>query len=77
MSYNDYSSLEIFRAIDQFAHGSVNTDNLRVFFLNFPFCNDLDEADLKNWLRRYDRDADGKLDYADFVRSLGPYCNYS
>lgn len=77
LSYNDYSSLEIFRAVDQFAHGNVNCDNLRVFFLNFPFCGDLEENDLKNWIRRYDRDADGKLDYADFVRSLAPYCNYS
>ena len=33
--------------------------------------------DLKNWIRRYDRDADGKLDYADFVRGLAPLCNFS
>jgi hypothetical protein len=77
LSYNDYSSLEIFRAIDQYAHGNINCDNLRCFFLNFPFCSALSESDLKNWIRRYDRDVDGKLDYADFVRALGPYCNYS
>ena len=77
MSYNDYSLIEIFRAIDQFAHGKINVDNLRVFFLDFDFCSDLEEEDLMNWLRRYDRDADMGLDYFDFARSLGPYCNYN
>jgi len=69
--------LEIFRHIDQFAHGNINADNLRVFFRNFEFCNDLEEEDLLNWIRRYDRDVDMKLDYSDFVNSLGPYCQYT
>lgn len=77
MSFQDYSMLEIFRHIDQFAHGHINPDNLRVFFRSFDFCSDLDEEDLLNWIRRYDRDVDQKLDYADFVTSLGPYCQYS
>ena len=68
--------LEIFRHIDQFAHGNINTDNLRVFFKSWDFCADLEESDMKNWIRRYDRDVDGKLDYSDFVTSLGPYCQY-
>lgn len=76
MTYVDFSILEIFRHIDQFAHGKINADNLRVFFLGFPFCSDLDEEDIQNWIRRYDRDADMQLDYADFVTSLGPYCNF-
>lgn len=77
MGYQDYSMLEIFRTIDKFAHGFVNTDNLRVFFKDFDFCSDLDEEDLLNWIRRYDRDVDLQLDYADFVKSLGPYCQYT
>ncbi len=69
--------LEIFRHIDRYAHGTINADNLRVFFRSFDFCSDLDEEDVLNWLRRYDRDVDQKLDYADFVTSLGPYCQYT
>ena len=69
--------LEIFRAIDIYSHGKINSDNLRVFFRNFDFCNDLDEEDTINWIRRYDRDVDLQLDYSDFVSSLGPYCNYT
>ena len=74
MSLDDFSLLEIFRHIDQFAHGTVNSDNLRVFFKTFDFCADLEETDVRNWIRRYDRDVDGKLDYSDFVKALGPYC---
>ena len=74
MSFQDFSMLEIFRHIDQYAHGHINADNLRVFFRGFDFCSDLEEEDLLSWLRRYDRDVDQRLDYADFVTSLGPYC---
>ena len=77
MSLEDFSMLEIFRHIDQFAHGNINCDNLRVYLKNFPFCADLEEEDLLNWIRRYDRDVDMRLDFADFVRSLGPYCQYN
>ena len=77
MGYQDLSMLEVFRHIDQFAHGTINPDNLRVFFRSFEFCNDLDEEDILNWIRRYDRDVDMKLDYSDFVTSLGPYCQYT
>lgn len=77
LSFEDYSMLEIFRHIDQFAHGNINCDNLRVFLRNFAFCNDLEEEDIQNWIRRYDRDVDLRLDYVDFVKSLGPYCQYS
>ena len=77
MSFQDYSMLEIFRCIDQFAHGYINQDNLRVFFKGFDFCIDLDEDDLAAYIRRYDRDVDKQLDYADFVRALGPYCQYN
>lgn len=58
MTYSDYSMLEIFRAIDLYSHGFINSDNLRVFFRNFDFCYDIDEEDVQNWIRRYDRDVD-------------------
>lgn len=77
MSKEDFSMLEIFRHIDQFAHGSINCDNLRVFSKNFDFCADLMEEDMQNWIRRYDRDVDFHLSYADFVKALGPYCQYT
>ena len=77
MSFQDYSMLEIFRCIDQYAHGYINQDNLRVFLRGFDFCADIDEEDLLNYIRRYDRDVDKQLDYADFVRALGPYCQYN
>lgn len=77
MSREDYSMLEIFRHIDQFAHGTVNCDNLRVFLRNFENCANLMEEDLQNWIRRYDRDVDMKLSYADFVKALSPYCQYT
>ena len=77
MSYSDFSMLEIFRHIDQFAHGNINADNLRVFFRGFEFCADIDEEDIQNWIRRYDRDVDMRLDFADFVRSVAPFCQYN
>lgn len=77
MSNKDFSMLEIFRHIDKYAHGNVNPDNLRVFFKNYAFCADLEEEDVLNWIRRYDRDVDLKLDFSDFVTSLGPYCQYT
>lgn len=63
---------EIFRAIDQYAHGKINSDNLRVFFRNFDFGINIEEEDLGNWIRKYDRDVDSQLDYSDFVTSLSP-----
>jgi Ca2+-binding EF-hand superfamily protein len=77
MSFQDFSMLEIFRHIDQYAHGTINADNLRVFFTGYSFCNDMDEEDILNWIRRYDRDVDSKLDFADMVTGLSPFCQYS
>ena len=62
--------LEIFRHIDQYAHGKVNMDNLRLFLANFECAQDLDERDLSNWIRRYDTDVDGGLSFIDLVNSL-------
>ena len=32
---------------------------------------------MQNWIRRYDRDVDMRLSYADFVKALSPYCQYT
>ena len=77
MSFEDFSMLEIFRHVDQFAHGNVNSDNLRVYLKNFDFCADLQEEDIHNWIRKYDRDVDMRLDFSDFVKAMGPFCNYN
>ena len=37
----DYSILSIFRAIDQFSHGKITSDNLRTFLLNFDCASQL------------------------------------
>ena len=58
MSLRDYSMLEIFRCIDQYAHGYINQDNLRAFLRGFEFCLSIDEEDLFNYIRRFDRDVD-------------------
>jgi hypothetical protein len=53
-----FSIFEIFRAIDKYVHGKINSDNLRVFFRNFDFCMNIEEEDIGNWIRKYDRDVD-------------------
>lgn len=77
MSQKDFSLLEIFRHIDEYAHGTINCDNLRAFFRGRAIGAALDEEDLLNWIRRYDRDVDQQLDFSDFVTSISPYCNYN
>lgn len=72
----DYSILSIFRAIDQFSHGKVTSDNLRTFLLNFDFAAKLEGEDIKNWIRRYDRDCDGGLMFSDLVNALQTMTNY-
>ena len=66
----DYSILSIFRAIDQFSHGKITSDNLRTFLLNFDCAAQLQDEDVRNWIRRFDRDCDGGLLFADLVNAL-------
>lgn len=66
----DYSCLAIFRAIDQFGHGTINVDNLRTFIKQFDCATLLEEDDLKNWIRRFDKDVDGGLKFSDFIMAL-------
>jgi len=76
ISQFDYSTLAIFRTIDQFAHGTINNDNLRTFLRGFPCAADLHEDDLSNWIRRFDRDVDGALKFYDFINALQTVTNY-
>lgn len=73
----DYSILSIFRSIDQFSHGKITSDNLRTFLLNFECAANLQDEDIKNWIRRFDRDCDGGLLFADLVTALQTMTNYA
>ena len=68
--------MQIFRLIDRFSQGQIGIDNLRVFLNNFDFTCDLDNFDLVNWIRRFDKDADGKLQFVDLVNALSTMTNY-
>ena len=76
VSQFDYSVLSIFRAIDKYAHGKVNADNLRLFLRRFECSKTLDESDIRAWISRYDRDVDGGLDFVDLVNALQTMTNY-
>ena len=76
ISQHDYSVLAIFRLIDQYSHGKVNLDNLRIFMQKFECAQDLDEVDLNNWIKRYDTDVDGGLKFVDVVNALQTQTNY-
>ena len=66
----DYSALSIFRAIDQFGHGKITKDNLRVWLWNFEESRGLTEKDVKAWIAKWDRDNDGALGFYDLVKAL-------
>jgi len=66
----DYSILSIFRAIDQFSHGTINRDNLRTFLLNFNCASEVQQADIENWIRRYDKGCDRGLKFSDLITAL-------
>jgi Ca2+-binding EF-hand superfamily protein len=68
--------LAIFRLIDQYSHGKVVLDNLRIFMSKFECAQDLDEVDLGNWIKRYDSDADGGLKFVDLINALQTQTNY-
>lgn len=70
ISQHDYSVLSIFRLIDEYSHGKVNLDNLRLFMGRFQCAQDLDETDLSNWIKRYDTDVDGGLSFVDLLNAL-------
>jgi len=72
----DYSILSIFRYIDQFSHGSINIDNMRTFLKRFPCASVLEEEDIGNWIRRYDKDIDGGLKFTDLCTALSCVMNY-
>lgn len=72
----DYSILSIFRAIDQFSHGKITADNLRVFLHGFECAAELADEDVTSWIRRFDLDADGGLTFGDLVNALQTMTNY-
>jgi hypothetical protein len=47
-----------------------------MFLLNFDCASELQEFDLQNWVRRYNRNADPGLRYTDMVncfQTMSPY----
>lgn len=70
LAQHDYSILSIFRAIDQYSHGKVTSDNLRVFLSKFNCCADLTDSDLQAWIMRNDKDVDGGLNFNELVGAL-------
>ena len=72
----DYSILSIFRLIDKYSHGKINSDNLRVFLGKHMCAQDLDHTDISNWIRRFDKDVDGELKFVDLVNAMQTMTNY-
>ena len=72
----DYSTLNIFRAIDQFGMGCINVDNLRCWLQTFDVAAPLNDEDLANWIRRFDCSGNKKLKFGDFCVALTTMCNY-
>ena len=76
MSKFDYSILSIFRLIDKYAHGKINSDNLRVFLAAHDCAAEIEHTDIVNWIRRFDKDVDGGLKFVDLVNALQTMTNY-
>ena len=62
--------------IDKYAHGKVNSDNLRVFLARFSCAAELEHTDIVNWIRRFDKDVDGGLKFVDLVNAMQTLTNY-
>lgn len=43
---------------------------------NFACAQDIDESDLSNWIKRYDKDVDGGLSFTDLVDTFQTLSNY-
>lgn len=72
----DYSILSIFRLIDKYGHGKLNADNLRVFLAQFECAQEIEHEDIVNWIKRFDKDVDGGLNFVDVVSALQTLTNY-
>ncbi len=68
--------MSIFRTIDKYAHGKINSDNLRLFLRQFECSKELNENDISNWIARYDQDVDGGLGFTDLINALQTMTNY-
>ena len=62
--------------IDRYAHGKINSDNLRVFLSAFDCAAEIEHNDIVNWIRRFDKDVDGGLKFVDLVNALQTMTNY-
>ena len=62
--------------IDRYAHGKINADNLRVFLSHYESAAEVEHTDIVNWIRRFDKDVDGGLQFVDLVNALQTMTNY-
>ena len=69
--------MSIFRIIDKYSHGVVNSDNLRVFLSQHECAQELEHSDIVNYIKRYDKDVDGGLKFVDLVNALQTMTNYN
>ena len=69
----DFNLLDFFRVFDMDAKGAVGYLDIEDGFKKFGIFPNRDELYL--WLRRYDRDSDGKLRFSDFIEAFTPKQN--
>lgn len=55
----------------------MNADNLRIFLANFDYTEELEHTDIVNWIKRFDKDVDGGLNFVDVVNALQTLTNYA
>ena len=70
----DFSIVEVFRTIDVNNSGYISTLELEGFlnkYKNLPF-----EGDIKDIMRRFDKDADNMISYDEFVAGIMPIDPY-
>jgi Ca2+-binding EF-hand superfamily protein len=49
---------------------------LRTFLLNFDCASELEESDIERWIKRFDRDNDRGINFADLINAMQVMTNY-
>eukprot|EP00347_Sterkiella_histriomuscorum_P013526 403364375 len=73
----DWSALEAFRIIDEYSHGNVNNDNLRVFLRQYDSFASVAEEDMTKLIRKYDKDSDKAWSFREFINAINPLSQFS
>ena len=64
------------READQSDDHKPNPLSLRTFLLNFEVAYEVQEDDIKSWIKRYASDNDGGLRFPDLVNAMQTMTNY-